>query len=697
MPINCFPLGRRRQFWILQILVAVSTLLLAGRATFAQVGQEGRTTRFMIPEYYEEDRGQPGQTNRVKSLIMGAQAEYQPSGLIQVEQMRIEYYEPDGRTNLVATAPRCILDRNARVASSAGPLQIETADGDLRIQGEGFLARMADATLVISNRVRTQIEQGLVEATTVAAPAPGPAAPSIRPQASPHTNRFVNIFSDHFVLNYHSNRAVYSEQVRVDDPQFELTCRQLTLTRSTNGGVERIVAERDVVIIGKENQSRAHGDHAVYSISRGGRRVELTGVPATWEGEGRKGRAQQIVFHPDENIFRMLEQASLQVPQASLPQMNFTAGGIEGQPSGTNGWMRIDAEMLEVLLPATNRPQRVLVAETNVRVRGESGSSEATGQRLVYEEAAGRVELTGSPVWREGAREVRGEMLLFDRTNQTFTASGQAFLRMPLQALGGRARVLTGAATNAVETNQFLEVRSRRAQYRPGWLSFDGDVRAGIIEGRRELGRLVAGWAGVKLSNQVEFVEARGTVFAEQLPSATKTGRGVTRYLHAEYVRADVAADGNPESVLALTNAVLHQASASADTPGVEHSWLLGELVLIEFFPATNQVESIIAEENVRIDQAPRSAAGERAVYTATNETVVLTGNPTAEVPEGRITRAEALLWNRAKGKLSSRGRTVIEVQAGTNDMFRTESRLRRRNGAGELLPGTPVQAGGLK
>ena len=43
-------------------------------------------------------------------------------------------------------------------ASSAGHLQVQTGDGKIRVEGDGFLWRQNDSFLTISNRVSTVIE-----------------------------------------------------------------------------------------------------------------------------------------------------------------------------------------------------------------------------------------------------------------------------------------------------------------------------------------------------------------------------------------------------------------------------------------------------------------------------------------------------------------------------------------------------------
>ena len=74
--------------------------------------------------------------------------------------MRLEHYQFDGRTNVVALAPECLFDNEARIAWSTGRLEVVGMNGVLRIVGnEGFLVNMTNSALVVSNRVRTVLRQ----------------------------------------------------------------------------------------------------------------------------------------------------------------------------------------------------------------------------------------------------------------------------------------------------------------------------------------------------------------------------------------------------------------------------------------------------------------------------------------------------------------------------------------------------------
>ena len=75
------------------------------------------------------------------------------------------------------------------------------------------------------------------------------------------------------------------------------------------------------------------------------------------------------------------------------------------------------------------------------------------------------------------------------------------------------------------------------------------------------------------------------------------------------------------------------------------------------FFTHTNQLRELVAVRDVQLVHENRKAFGQRAVYDVTKGTIELTGNPTAEFPDGalpgKITEAEALFYDVAEKKFT--------------------------------------------
>lgn len=146
------------------VALAFAAALCFAPALRAQIGRLGKVKDFKFPDFYEAQGTGRNQTNRLKSLLTGAEAQPQFSGLVFVKQMRLENYLLDGQTNLIATAPECTVDTGQRAVFSTGQLQLATANGQFFIEGnEGFHCRLTNFNLFISNRVRTVIRQELIQ------------------------------------------------------------------------------------------------------------------------------------------------------------------------------------------------------------------------------------------------------------------------------------------------------------------------------------------------------------------------------------------------------------------------------------------------------------------------------------------------------------------------------------------------------
>ncbi len=133
------------------IFASLAILFFAALETRAQQTPGG----FTSVEYFE----QPNQT-RMKSRLSGTEAQPLPGGLLVIKQLKLETFSPGGDTNVIVTAPECVYDTQHNSANSAGHLQLQSGDGKIRTDGDGFLWRQDDSFLTISNHVHTVIESG---------------------------------------------------------------------------------------------------------------------------------------------------------------------------------------------------------------------------------------------------------------------------------------------------------------------------------------------------------------------------------------------------------------------------------------------------------------------------------------------------------------------------------------------------------
>jgi hypothetical protein len=145
-----------KHFWVLAV-TAVFFIALVDRA---QQIPSGHATDFTSNTYYE-----PPHEQQVKVRMSGAEASPLPGGLLDVKQLRIELYGVDGKLEAVLRAPQCTYALLDGQASSAGHLEMQTGDGRIRTEGDGFLWRQSDNSLTISNNVFTVIKTGIWKMT----------------------------------------------------------------------------------------------------------------------------------------------------------------------------------------------------------------------------------------------------------------------------------------------------------------------------------------------------------------------------------------------------------------------------------------------------------------------------------------------------------------------------------------------------
>lgn len=96
----------------------------------------------------------------MKSRMSGAEAQPLVGGLLAIKQLKLELFSINGNTNIVVTAPECVYNQSEGTASSPGRLEVRYGDDKILIEGEGFLWRQNDGSLIISNKPLTVIEMG---------------------------------------------------------------------------------------------------------------------------------------------------------------------------------------------------------------------------------------------------------------------------------------------------------------------------------------------------------------------------------------------------------------------------------------------------------------------------------------------------------------------------------------------------------
>ena len=133
------------------IFSSLAVLFFAAMENRAQQTPGG----FTSVEYF----AQPNQT-QTKSRLSGAEAQPLPGGLLVIKDLKLETFNTNGSPQAIVESPECVYDTQHNTANSAGHLKLQSGDGKIRTEGDGFLWRQDDSFLTISNHVHIMIETG---------------------------------------------------------------------------------------------------------------------------------------------------------------------------------------------------------------------------------------------------------------------------------------------------------------------------------------------------------------------------------------------------------------------------------------------------------------------------------------------------------------------------------------------------------
>jgi lipopolysaccharide export system protein LptA len=634
-------------------------LLLAAGTLYAQPAGQVRG-EFRAPFIRE---------GRQIGSLSGEAAEFQPDGTLRFRTARVEHFDAQGRTNanVQVLATNCIADLKRGLVWSPEGLSLRTADGQFALAGVGFTWWQTNNELIVSNRVRTAVRKGEV--------------------ADPNAVT-VTIASERFAFNYASNVVRFHGAVLAEDPELQVACERLTVRRSSRGKFDHILAEDSVRMTNPRDGSVMTGDRAEYTLSESGEVMELTGEPR-WRDAAREAQAERFVFRrmpkPEPQLLEAWGNAWIRLPLGTnrLVSWPLAAAGTPPPTGGegptattgaetTNAALRsieLSAAVLKLALPPTNGPVQGVVAETNVSLLSPQDGWQATAQQLLF--TNGWLELTGSPVWGQGDRQVRGDLLLLDTRDQSFAARGNAQIRFPAALFGSTLPAL--GATNApgfhITTNHLVVVESEEAVFRSGVLRFAAPVRARLFEAEVALGELTCRDLAAVYGKRLEGLSAAGDVRMEQY-ARPGTNR-ISRLIECGSMRLEFDEAGRLRNLSAAEGVAGQQSEVRAPGGEPRMTWLRTDRVDARFHAHTNRIEWAVAEGGVRVEREERAAEGERAEFTGTNGVLRLTGQPKVTGPDGRILGATALSWDSQTGKVRGEGPFRIEwMRVPTNDLL---------------------------
>ncbi len=471
---------------VLALGVAISARL--GRAQPVLSGQG-----FKFAQYYEA----PNETH-IKASIEGAQGQQQPDGRWLITRAKYQTFSLTGEGELVVEAPECLFDPGQHSLSSAGPLNVRTADRGFALDGEGFLWQQTNSTLLVSNRVHTTVHPELFRPSATAAVTNRPA------EAAPG----IDLFSDQFEYAQASGRGVYQGNVRVTGTNLVSSAGKLTiLLPLAEHRLQSLTAEEHVVV--DYEQLHAAGEWAFYSADTDV--IQMRGQPS-WRMGQRTGGGDELVFDRTNKVFRATGHARLQIPAASMGNAVFlsrTAAAPVQAPPPTNQLVEILCDNYELrtnlavfrdqvrvsdrlgdqlqgqmtcgrmtlTLAGTNELQR-MVAEQNVAIA--QGTRRFTAARAEYTAANNLLDLTGNPAWQDGLREGKGDHMRMNLAHEEMLVEGNAFMKLPTAEVGQATLSGVGVPKRGeakVDASGFAEIYSREYLLTADGALFQGGVR----------------------------------------------------------------------------------------------------------------------------------------------------------------------------------------------------------------------------
>lgn len=600
------------------IIAAWCALRAAAQLTIGTV--EG----FDANEYYPA----PDNT-KLRWRITGAKAEPRDRAVVLLTDMKLRTLRLNGAAELSVDAPQCFYDSAKRTANSPGKLKVLVNDGQFVIEGEGFHWQMTQETnwtLIISNRVAATVQRP----TTNAAPA------------------FMTIAAHRFAFDTVQRQAVFSEGVLAEDAEIEMRCEILSTTLEvTNSTPDWLKMERQVSVLSKQEQMSANADLAIYL--RTNESLTLTGNVSWQQGE-KRGRAERVLLRRREKEFAADGQVAVQLPRGALglggllrdntnAVSNVTTAAPPIQLSAAHLLVRSNFTLIEGdvrIQDATNRiscakivsetagPEQTAVAEGGVIVCHGSEDQCLRAERAVYTKSTGAAVFTGQPTWKLDQSEGRADQI-------TLRDAGE------IQAVGNVAARVTLAG----QSNTFLNVF-------PAPASTNAPAQALELFSRT-------------LTANRSLVTLAGDARVHQSPIT-----GHEPHLHCETLALRFATNSSHVQQMEAKDNVRFEQGVAGVTNGPDaYSLLTANQLTATCAPTNGALEQLVAEGTVVAQQPGSEARAARVTYTAANQTLVLTGEPTLRTLEANVTGAEQISWDRKNNRVTAKGQFDGSAQTG--------------------------------
>ena len=516
-------------------------------------------------------------------------------GGLDVTGLKLTTYkqDPDERIDLIIEVPTCRYEVSEKKLSSDDQVTAVSGDGRLKLEGRGIDWSDAGRTLSIRSQVRAIIVD-----------------------TSSEDGRTVEIFSDRLDYGFDSGLIRFTDNVRVvDQPDFTMSADRIE-ARMREGASEpdRIMAKGNVVIDArlKKREISMTGDTAEYEATLDGGKIARMPGGAKWTSGFSGGRSDVLEMDLDRQSFvgtgmvvLSLRESEDDVPidvmassyTMSEDEVTFSGDVVAEQGSES----RVACDEMAIALDADGDPETISAwGGVSMFIVRDDRLTEAFGERMRYEgidTPEARVEISGEPSWRSGGDSGSGEVIEVFPEMKQFVARGNARARIAPRK--GEAEVSQEAPIEF--GNEAIDVTADRYEIGEEGAVFHENVAVAHPQWNLRSGVLRFDFS--EEGRSLERVSAEEAVHFESL--ATDAGQ-------------DEASGDAIEDVLA------------------GKPWSLdSDRLALDVDPVSDALEGMVADGNVKLMQAGRSAVGERLTYNPETELFTFSGSPALDDPEG--------------------------------------------------------------
>ena len=444
----------------------------------------------------------PPNEKQTKSLLEAGKALMVPGGALLSDGVTLQAYTETNTVQFIVRAEHCFYNSTNHSVNSAGPLNMQTADGKFSIEGEGFFWQQTNSNLIVSNKVHTLIQADLLQGPTT-----NREDNSSRPETGPLT-----ILSERFSYDGNSGRGVWSDKVRVNGTNLALSSSTLTAEVPIGTGerhVHMLLADHDVVADYFSEGLHATGERLNYAPDTGLARLSER---ATWRAQKREGSGDELVIDRTNHLFQVIGNAWLKLPGQTGGESGLLGlSHPEQKPSSlaqrsveivcdryeirTNSAVfhdrvhleehvdntirgRMSCQQMSASFSGTNELQTI-IAERDVVIDDETKHLE--GGRAIYTQTNTVLEISQNPAWRDGLRNGKGNLLRLNTRLNEMQVCGNALLRLPANQLAGQlssTNKTAGSLPAKSGTNEMAEIYCDQYTLRTNISEFRGGVYA---------------------------------------------------------------------------------------------------------------------------------------------------------------------------------------------------------------------------